>query len=160
MRVEKNLVQTLTCQSSHQPSFLFFQSFTRRLEYHQIHTGHLDTRPMKNPRCRRKILVILNLIRTDSKAEMQRMIAPIRNYKGKIQIMLYQPMREESRTKTSKWEETYQATRSWIKPNAKLTIIPRLPKVNKNLNWPKVAHVNTPFRKVVTLAIEPCFRVS
>jgi hypothetical protein len=71
-----------------------------------------------------------------------------------------QPMREESRTKTSKWEETYQATRSWIKANGKLTIIPRLPKVNKNLNWPKVAHVNTPFRKVVTLAIEPRFRVS
>ena len=113
-----------------------------------MHIGRLDTKrqPMKNPECRRKILiilrVILSLIKTDSKAEMQRMIAPIRNYKGEIQIMLYQLMREESRTKTSKWEGTYQATRSWIKANAKLTIIPRLLNVDKNLtDWPKVVHI-------------------
>jgi hypothetical protein len=33
--------------------------------------------------------------------------------------MLYQLTREESRTKTSKWEEAYRTTRSWIKVHAK-----------------------------------------
>jgi hypothetical protein len=48
---------------------------------------------------------MLSLIRTDSKAEIQPMITAIRNYKGEIKILLCQHMREESRTKTSKWEE-------------------------------------------------------
>jgi hypothetical protein len=62
-------------------------------------------KPVKSPNYRQKILFILSLMWTETT-------------QNKAQIMLYQLKREESRTKTSKWEETYQTTRSWIKANA------------------------------------------
>ena len=104
---------SLACQSSREPYSSFFQGFSLYEEVGVPSDAHGTSgyetpgqiEGTKNPKCRRKILVMLSLIRTDSKAEIQPMITAIRNYKGEIKILLCQHMREESRTKTSKWEE-------------------------------------------------------
>jgi hypothetical protein len=68
------------------------------------------------------------------------MIAPIRNYKGEIQIMLYQLMREDfiesyEDIKMGRnlpgYEELDQSKREAD------DYTPLIPKVDNNLNWPK-----------------------